>query len=210
MLGKLIGNKLMLGALVGVLGGLIVAVLLLLGGVGRTATTAEAAAAKPGEKSAAAAKEKGAHAAEPGRFGPTYVVRDRIVNLADPGGRRYLRFTVAIEFAEHADEKKTDAPPAGASQNHLMVYLPEDAADDQEVQGGRQNDPDKAFQAQIKKYAAAIEDVITSVLSAKTYDEVRSSEGKEAAKHEIKARVQQLVGEAEHVTNVYFTDFVVQ
>jgi flagellar protein FliL len=210
MLGKLIGNKLMLGALVGVLGGLVVAVLMVVvGGVGSGATPAEAAGAKPGEKTASAAKDKSRPGVEPGRFGPTYVVRDRIVNLADPGGRRYLRFTVAVEFAEHADEKKA-AAPAGTSQNHLMVYLPEDAAEYREVQGGREKDADKAFQTQIKRYAAAIEDAVTTVLSSKTYDEVRSPEGKEAAKHEIKARVQQVVGEAEHVTNVYFTDFVVQ
>jgi flagellar FliL protein len=212
MLAKVTGNKKLLGALVGVLGGLIVAVLLVVvGGVGRAPAAAEASHAQPTAKAGVTAKEKartaGGHGTEAARFGPTYTVKDRIVNLADPGGRRYLRFTAAIEFAEH---EESAVAPAGPSRAHLVLYVPGEEAEYQEMQGGREKDTDKAFQAQIKKYAPAIEDAVTTVLSAKTYDEVRGSDGKETAKREIKERVQQIVGEAQIVTNVYFTDLVVQ
>jgi flagellar FliL protein len=215
MLAKLGKNKVMLGALVGVLGGLVVAVLLVVVGGGGQSTPAEAAGHGP--KAAAAAKataKPGTKAADghggEARFGPTYHIKDRIVNLADPGGRRFLRFSVAVEFAEHG-EKKTGAAPAGPSQSHLVVYLPdEDAADYREVAGGKASDPDKAFQAQIKRYAPAIEDSVMAVLSSKTFEDIRGVDGKEAAKREVKERVQRVVGDAEQVTNVYFTDFVVQ
>jgi flagellar basal body-associated protein FliL len=217
MLAKLTGNKMILGAVVGIAGGLIVAVLLIVvGGVGRSSSAA-AEAARPGEKVAAASKaatKTGAHAAED-RFGPTYVIKDRIVNLADPGGRRYLRFSVTIQFAP-PDPAHAAAPVAPASQGgyQLMVYVPEldsQSTRDQLVTGGgTSKDPDKEFQPKIKPYAAAIEDAVTTVLSAKSYDEVRSGEGKELVKREIKDRVQRIVADKFTVAEVFLTDFVVQ
>jgi flagellar basal body-associated protein FliL len=189
-------------------------------GVGRSPSTpAEASAtAKPGEKPAAAAAAKaptkaasGEHGAAETKFGPTYVIKDRIVNLADPGGRRYLRFSVAIQF-QPLGGAHAGGPAAGGFQ--LMDYLPEldgGAAQQQLVsEGGSGKDPDKEFQPLIKPYAGAIEDAVTAVLSAKTYDEVRSNEGKELAKREIKDRVQRIVGDKFTVSEVYLTDFVVQ
>ena len=139
------------------------------------------------------------------------MIKDRIVNLADPGGRRYLRFSVAIQF-QPLTASNAGGPAAGGFQ--LMDYLPEldgGAAQDQLVaEGGSGKDPDKEFQPLIKPYAGAIEDAVTAVLSAKTYDEVRSNEGKELAKREIKDRVQRIVGDKFTVSEVFLTDFVVQ
>lgn len=215
MLGKITGNKMILGAVVGIVGGLIVAVLLVVVvGVGRSAPPADAAttAAAPGAKAPAgkATPKSGAKGATvEHRFGPTYIIKDRIVNLADPGGRRYMRFSVAIEFEPHA---VTSAPPhqREVGGNQLVLYVPEEDSQELQPVAGGAVDPDKQFQKDIKKYAPAMEDVVTTVLSSKTYDEIRSPEGKESAKKEIKARIQAVLGDAEHVTNVYFTDFVVQ
>jgi flagellar basal body-associated protein FliL len=138
-------------------------------------------------------------------FGPTYLIKDRIVNLADPGGRRYLRFSVAIEFEPHEDPTKK---ASGTFQ--LVAYQPDaDDASDQPTAAGAK-DPDKAFQAHIKKYVPAIEDAVVGILSTKTYDEIRTAEGKEAVRRQIRDRVQAVIGDAEHVSNVYFTEFVVQ
>jgi flagellar basal body-associated protein FliL len=216
MLAKLTGNKMALGAVVGILGGLIVAVLLVVvGGVGRSSSAA-AEAARPGEKAAASGKAATAKDARPtdARFGPTYVIKDRIVNLADPGGRRYLRFSVTIQFAP-PDDTRAARPqaPAGQGGYQLMVYVPEldaESTRDRLVTGGAGKDPDKDFQPLIKPYVAAIEDAVTTVLSAKTYDEVRSNEGKELVKREIKDRVQRIVADKFTVSEVYLTDFVVQ
>ena len=220
MIAKLTGNKMILGAVVGIVGGLIVAVLLVVVmGVGRSSTPTTAEAAKAGEKAASPAKSttakstgKDAQGAET-KFGPTYVIKDRIVNLADPGGRRYLRFSVTIQFEPISADAHAAAPlePARAGGYQLAVYRPDlDEATYQPVTGGSSKDPDKEFQGLIKPYSAAIEDAVTTVLSAKTYDEVRSTEGKELIKREIKDRVQRIVADKYTVTDVYLTDFVVQ
>lgn len=222
LIAKITGNKMILGATVGIVGGLIVAVLLVgVLGVGGSSASNEPAAAGKDPKAVAKATPKKADAAAAAQFGPTYTIRDRLVNLADPGGRRYLRFTVGIEFggcAAHA------AAPSG-STSQLALY--DESADRPEYQltTGGAKDPEKEFQAQIKKYSPALEDTVTVVLSSRTYADVQSAEGKESVKKEIKDRVNRLLeGEPEpnpkpstclisyppHVTNVYFSEFVVQ
>src|SRR5688572_5002514 len=133
MLAKITGNKMILGAVVGIVGGLIVAVMLVVVmGVGRSSPPVEAAAdPKTGAKAAApaaagkATPKTGAKAATEAKFGPTYIIKDRIVNLADPGGRRYLRFSVAIEFEPHAEA--ASAPiERSTGGNQLVLYVPED------------------------------------------------------------------------------------
>jgi flagellar protein FliL len=217
VLGKITGNKAILGAVVGIVGGLVVAVLLVVVlGVGSSpapaatddhGTTKTAAASTAAKAPAAAAKTPSKGVAPSGEvhgFGPTYLIRDRIVNLADPGGRRYLRFSAAIEFAE------AEAPHASAGGNQLALYVPEtDAAEYREVTAGKA-DPEKEFLARVRKYVPAIEDAVNTVLSSKTSAEIGSAEGKDAAKREIKDRVQRILGAAETVTNVYFTEFVMQ
>jgi flagellar FliL protein len=218
LISKITGNKMILGATVGIVGGLIVAVLLVgVIGVGGTSASPEGT---PGAKAAAKATPKKATTAAHA-FGPTFSVRDRIVNLADPGGRRYLRFTVAIEFEGcHAEA----SAPAG-SANQLVVYDPDVDRPEYQLTTGGAKDNTKEFDAQIRRYTPAIEDIVTVVLSSKSFADVQSMEGKESAKKEIKDRVNGLLaGEPEpdpkpstcvityppHVTNVYFNEFVVQ
>jgi flagellar basal body-associated protein FliL len=215
MLAKITGNKAILGAVVGIVGGLVVAVLLVVVlGVGSSPTPAAVddhgvakAPATTAKAPATAAKTpaKGVvPAGEAHAFGPTFLIKDRIVNLADAGGRRYLRFSVAIEFAEK------EAAHASVGGNQLALYVPEaDAAEYREVTGGKV-DPEKEFLARIKKYTPAMEDTVTTVLSSKTSTELGSVEGKDAAKREIKDRIQRILGGEETVTNVYFTEFVMQ
>ncbi|HEY3082419.1 MAG TPA: flagellar basal body-associated FliL family protein, partial [Chloroflexota bacterium] len=151
-----------------------------------------------------------AHGAIQASFGPTYLIKDRIVNLADGAVRRYLRFSVAIEFASHETPKASAAPPSGDARSHLIGYTP--GYDGyQQVSGGGKNDAEKQFQNHVKRYAPAMEDAVTTLLSSKTYAEVATAERREATKQEIKARLGSLLdGTDLTVTNVYFTDFVVQ
>lgn len=139
-------------------------------------------------------------------FGPTYVMANKIVTLADPGGSRFCRFSVAIEFKPHG----TDESNASTSGNQLALYVPEtDDAEYQEVTGGKV-DPEKEFLASIKKYVPAMEDAVVTTISSRTAAELSTAAGRENAKIEIAIRVQRLFGTAEQVTNVYFTDFIVQ
>lgn len=203
MIAKITGNKIILGGVIGGLIGLVAIVLFVVLGVGGTSAPTEAAAT--GKAGAAKSSAVLKATTESGKFGPTYVIKDRIVNLADPGGRRYLRFSVAIEFEAHTDAK-AGVPPG----DNLVSF---DSGRDQPLQpvtGGAPKDPDKEFLASIKKYIPAIEDAVTTVLSSKTYADLASTEGKDQTKKEIKDRVQRVLGDAEHVTNVYFTEFVIQ
>jgi len=187
-------------------------------GVGRSAPAdADPAAAAPGKgtpaaaakapaatgKAPAAASKAGVPVGEATAFGPTYVIKDRIVNLADAGGRRYLRFSVALEFLDKA--------PAGAvSGNQLALYVPEEDAPEYQEMADTKADPEKDFLVRIKKYTPSLEDAVVTVLSSKTSVELASAEGKDAAKREIRDRCQRILAGDETITNVYFTDFVMQ
>ncbi len=138
-------------------------------------------------------------------FGPTLVIRDRIVNLADPGGRRYLRYSVAIEFAPHEQSHGM-----AEDWSALISYRSSDRGGYQEVTGGASADPQKDFEEAMKRYLPPIEDAVTTVLSSKTFAELSTAEGKDQTKRDIRDRVQRIVGDVEHVTNVYFTEFVIQ
>jgi flagellar basal body-associated protein FliL len=218
VISRITGNKMILGATVGIVGGLIVAVLLVgVLGVGGTSASPEGT---PGTKVAAKATPKKGDSTAAHAFGPTFAVRDRIVNLADPGGRRYLRFTVAIEF----EGCRAASAPAG-STNQLALYDPSADRPAYQLTTGGGKDTSKEFDAQIKRYTPAIEDIVMVVLSSKMFADIQSPEGKESAKKEIKDRVNGLLAnEPEpdpkpstcvltyppHVTNVYFNEFVVQ
>ncbi len=109
---------------------------------------------------------------------------ERIVNLADPGGYRYLKTEIVLELTvEKVDTSKLSAEQIKAEQQKLDAEL----------------DPVKP----------KIQDVLTTVLSSKTVAEVSSAEGKEALKRELAQRIQPLL-EHEHVIGVYFAQFVIQ
>ena len=56
---------------------------------------------------------------------------------------------------------------------------------------------------------AQLRDAIINILSSKTFEDVRTTQGKLALKQEIKRRVNMIVGTGA-VENVFFVDFVVQ
>ena len=213
MLARITGNRIILFAVIGVVAGLLLSVVFLVvlkpsGTPTPTAEQVKAGAKVATPAKAAAAKTTGSEGASALKFGDTYEVKDKIVNLADPGGRRYLRFSVAIEFAP-VEETKAAVRGAGYQQ---VSYTPGEDAGYQPATAG-EKDTQKAFETRIKKYIPAIEDIVTVVLSSKTSAEVLSTDGKEQARKEILDRLNRLLqgtDPPEHVTNVYFTDFVVQ
>jgi hypothetical protein len=147
------------------------------------------------------------HGATPAGFGPTYLIRDRMVTLAGPGAQHHARFSVAIEFASH--ESASAAPGPSGPSSDLISYTPEYDGY-QPVTGGKDS-PEKAFQARVKRYVPAMEDAVLTLLSSKTYVEVATADRRESTKREIAARVGSLLhGTDLQVTNAYFTDFVVQ
>ncbi len=116
--------------------------------------------------------------------GPMYVWKERVVNLADQGARRYLKVGMSIEFSTHAEEFRKASPEERAQK------LAE-------------------FEKSIAPNAPVIDDAIISLLSGRTSAEVGTPEGKVRLKNDIKETLNRLLG-GDQVTNIYFTQFVTQ
>ena len=116
----------------------------------------------------------------------SYAVKDKVVNLADPGAKRYLKVNLVLGIPETpAAAAKRKAPPT-----------PED---------------EKKFNEEFgSAHGAQINDALTSILSSKRTDEVTTPEGRERLRQEILTRINAFMPKDQHVSKVYFTDFIIQ
>jgi flagellar FliL protein len=103
--------------------------------------------------------------AEPG---PIIPYTSFLVNLADAGGKRYLKFALSLELSKH-----------------------------------------KNFQQEVEHKDAKIKDIIISIISSKTFEEVNTPQGKIALKQEILRRLNTIMTGGK-VEDVFFTEFIVQ
>lgn len=115
----------------------------------------------------------------------------KIINLAEPGGRRYIRINVVLEFSPpHTDAAEGDAAHGG--------------------EGEAEGDPAiDNFTTTVNAKLPMINDTIITLLSSKNFESLYTAEGKEALRLEIKDKVQTLMPHDE-VLGVYFTEFVVE
>jgi flagellar FliL protein len=90
-----------------------------------------------------------------------------IANLADDGGRRYLKATFQVDFGT------ADVPAV------MQARLPQ------------------------------TRDLLLTLFTSKTFDEIRTPEGKQQLREEIIARVNQVL-DRDLAKAVYFTEFIVQ
>ena len=115
-------------------------------------------------------------------------------------------------LSSHPQAASTDAPPKPGifvAMDNITVNL---ADTDQsrflrvklklEAQG-------KDAEKRIKENSAQIKDLVITILSSKTFNDVRTPQGKFALKEELAYRINQLIG-GHPVNDVYFTDFVAQ
>ena len=127
-----------------------------------------------GHEAAAVVKERG----------PMYEIRDIVVNLQEPGGRRYLKATVVLEFE-----------PPTADYNKLV--------------GEAKTKAQTEFLNEIAPKRPVIEDTIITLFSSKTVNEIFTLEGKVALKHDLNEKLNLLLGR-DQVVNIYLTQFVIQ
>ena len=100
-------------------------------------------------------------------LGTLYPLDTFIVNLADDGGKRYLRVTMDLELSE------------GVGVDEMEQRLPQ------------------------------MRDSILMVLPSKGFEDIRTIEGKISLRNEIVANINGIFGK-KSITNIYFTEFVVQ
>jgi len=153
------------------------------------ATTGKPAEGTPSEGTAESSSHKaaapeGGEAAEaiPGN-GIMIDTGTKIVNLAEPGGKKFIRVTATLEFV----------PPPGYSS------LPEEEKAAELA----------VFMGEINSRIPVLEDTIVTLLSSKDFASVYSTEGKELLKKEIIDTINTRLPEFK-VIYVYFKEFVVQ
>lgn len=118
---------------------------------------------------ATAAIEEGEHAGaeREGKAGGILELEPFIANLADDGGRRYLKATFQVDFG------KAQVPGS------MPAKLPQ------------------------------LRDLLLTLFTSKTFDEIRTPEGKQQLREEIITRVNQVL-DRDLAQAVYFTEFIVQ
>jgi len=109
---------------------------------------------------------EGGHGAEAGKPAGILALEPFIANLADDGGRRYLKATFQIDFGKVV-------PPT------MAAHLPQ------------------------------VRDLLLTLFTSKTFDDIRTPEGKQQLREEIIARVNQVL-DRDVAKAVYFTEFIVQ
>jgi flagellar basal body-associated protein FliL len=116
--------------------------------------------------------------------GIMYELSPKVVNLAEPGGFRYLQVSMVLELWPLID-------------NYYQLQGEErDLAVDQ-------------FREKMNTWQPVVDDIVTTTLSSKTFVDIATIEGKQVLKEELMASINELLG-YQGVINVYFTEFVVQ
>jgi flagellar protein FliL len=108
----------------------------------------------------------------------------KIINLIDPGGRKYIRLTVVVEFAPDNPEYATLAA------EEKTTYLTE-------------------FNAKLTALLPIMDDTVITLLSTKSYEDLYTADGKEKLRLEIMDTLAKKLPDLK-IISIYFTEFVVQ
>lgn len=109
---------------------------------------------------------------------------ERVVNLADPGGFRYLKTEIVLSLSDPA------VPSA-------------------DLTGDKLKEEQSRLNLEIDPIRPQIQDVLTTVLTSKTVADVSTPQGKEALKQELLAQLQPLLGQ-QRILGIYFAQFLIQ
>jgi flagellar basal body-associated protein FliL len=108
----------------------------------------------------------------------------KIVNLADEGGKKFIRVNVVVEFVPH------DLTYLTAGEEAKTEYLNE-------------------FNTELTNQLPIINDIIITQISTKDFASIYTAEGKEQLRSELISILDDKLTEYT-VLNVYFTEFVMQ
>jgi flagellar basal body-associated protein FliL len=113
-----------------------------------------------------------------------YEVGQRIVNLADPGGYRFLRIGLALEFLPSSPDYYT-------------------------LTGSKLLEEEEKFRQEVERQRPIIDDVVINVLTGKRFEDVFSIDGKQQLREEMREQLNRNLRNR-YVNRVLITDFVIQ
>lgn len=122
---------------------------------------------------------------------------DFILNLNDPGQKKYLKVNVVLELSRIPSDPDLNAPPEEGKGGHGG-------------HGGDEEDPMKRVEAEMAQYKPAIRDAVISNFSSKTADEISTAAGKELVKEQITEDVNAIFAGEREVIRVSFGQFIIQ
>lgn len=125
------------------------------------------------------------------KVGMMMPMRERVVNLADPGVMRYLKVSLTLEMADHSGKEIPKGEKYKEAQDH--------------------------FKKEMAGALPLIEDELTAILTSRTSTELMSLEGKQRLRDEIKSKINKSFEkhapdpkDRHEVLTVYFSDFIIQ
>jgi flagellar basal body-associated protein FliL len=120
--------------------------------------------------------------------GQMFNMSSKIINLADPTGRKYIKLTVVLEFMPPKEVATTEK--AAAKEGAAVTATP-------------------TFTDEVTARMPIMDDVVIKLLSSKTFEDLYTADGKEKLRTELMAAIAKSVPDFELVS-IYFTEFVVQ
>ncbi len=129
-----------------------------------------------------------------------HLIRERILTLADPGAKRFLKVTIALMWRD-----LTPVPKADGGDGEI-VFISNDDVDATGGAGTASSAPKGPTLANVSE----INDIVTTTLSAKRIDELNTTDGKDRVREELKGKINAALPKTQQVAKVLFTDFVIQ
>jgi len=126
----------------------------------------------------------------------------KIVNLADPGGRRYVKTNIILEYAP----------------NDITYFLEKAGEATPSSSGGGEHGGEKTattlsyadkFKQELEPLRPLIDDTLITILSSKTFEQVYTASGKEELRKQLINALNSRMPQYK-VIFIYFTEFTVQ
>lgn len=140
-----------------------------------------------------------------------YDLDDFIINLNNPGEKRYLKVKISLDITNpEAGEGGGEHAGDGGGMPVDRVRRVGGAGGPGMAPEAKAEDPKVAFAAKMDPYKMQIRDVINTVLSKMSAEELSTTTGKEQAKEAIKEELNTILPEDKQVQRVNFADFIIQ
>ena len=126
-----------------------------------------------------------------------FTIKDRIITLADPGAKRYLKLSIGLMVRDLTPKKA-----AAGGEIEFIAYAEPDETNVVGQEGAAKPAP--------LPNLLKVHDVITSTMGSKRVDELNNAIGMERAREELKGRINAVLPKEKQVAEVLFIDFVIQ